>query len=56
MFYTIIQYVFIAAVFGIAVWYVIKMGKDSFGSKDKGCGKGCGCDTNSKSKEDSSLN
>ena len=42
MFWTIIQYIFIAVVFGIAVWYVIKMVKDSLGSK-KSCSKGCGC-------------
>ncbi len=46
MFWTIIQYVFIAIVFGIAVLYAIKMGKESFGSKNKkSCSKGCGCDT-----------
>ncbi|NLN33031.1 MAG: FeoB-associated Cys-rich membrane protein [Flavobacteriaceae bacterium] len=43
MFYTIIQYIFVAVVFVIAVVYVIKMAKDSFGSK-KSCAKGCGCE------------
>jgi hypothetical protein len=42
MFYTIIQYVFVAAVFIVAVIYLIKMFKDSFQSK-KSCSKGCGC-------------
>jgi len=42
MFWTIIQYLFIAVVFAVAVWYVVKMVKDSFGSK-KSCSKGCGC-------------
>ncbi len=42
MFWTIIQYLFIAIVFVVAVFYVVKMVKDSFGSK-KSCSKGCGC-------------
>jgi len=42
MFWTIIQYLFIAVVFGVAVWYIVKMVKGSFGSK-KSCSKGCGC-------------
>lgn len=46
MFYTIIQYVFVAVVFVIAVVYVVKMAKDSFGSK-KSCAKGCGCEDTS---------
>lgn len=52
MFYTIIQYVFIAAVFIIAVAYVIKMFKDSLASK-KSCAKGCGCDNTSGVKKES---
>ena len=43
MFYTIIQYIFIAVVFAVAIWYVIKIAKESFGSKNNSCSKGCGC-------------
>ena len=42
MFYTIIQYLFIAVVFIVAVIFLIKMFRDSFGSK-KSCSKGCEC-------------
>lgn len=42
MIWTILQYVFIAVVFVIAIIYIIKMAKDSLGSK-KSCSKGCGC-------------
>lgn len=47
MFYTIIQYIFIAVVFAVAIWYVIKITKDSFKSNSKSCSKGCGCDDSS---------
>ncbi|MFA7686408.1 MAG: FeoB-associated Cys-rich membrane protein [Moheibacter sp.] len=40
MFFTIVQYLFIAIVFGIALWYVIGMFRSSFGSK-KSCSGGC---------------
>lgn len=44
MFYTTIQYIFIAVVFVFAVYYVIGMFKTSFGKKEGGnCSKGCGC-------------
>lgn len=43
MFWTIIQYLFIAIVFVVAIAYIIKMTRDSLGSK-KTCAKGCGCD------------
>jgi len=43
MFWTIIQYIFIAVVFIVAVLYVTGMFKSSFRGK-KSCGKGCGCD------------
>lgn len=43
MFWTIIQYVFIAVVFVIAVLYMTGMFRKSFGSKAKSCSKGCGC-------------
>lgn len=44
-----IQYAFIAFMFGFAVWYVIKLIKNSFGSgNDGGCSKGCGCNPNKK--------
>ena len=52
MFYTIIQYIFIAVVFVIAVWYVIKISKESFGSKKKSCSKGCGCNDSSSVSKD----
>jgi len=54
MFYTVIQYIFIAAVFIIAVGYVIKMFKDSLASK-KSCAKGCGCDDTSGIKKESEI-
>lgn len=51
MIYTIVQYIFIAAVFGVAVWYLIGMIKESFGKKkSNSCNKGCGCDTEEDSK------
>lgn len=50
MFWTIIQYVFIAVVFVIAVLYMTGMLRKSFGSK-KSCSKGCGCDTTSEKKQ-----
>ena len=41
-----IQYIFIAFLFGFAVWYVFKLIKNSFSSgKSGGCSKGCGCST-----------
>lgn len=44
-----IQYIFIAFLFGFAVWYVVKMIKNAFGSgKNGGCSKGCGCSTDKK--------
>lgn len=48
MFWIIAQYTFIAIVFGIAVWYVFKMFKDSFGKKGSSCSKGCGCEEEEK--------
>ncbi|SMC72639.1 FeoB-associated Cys-rich membrane protein [Moheibacter sediminis] len=51
MFWTIIQYVFIAVVFIIAVLYMTGMFRKSFGSKNKSCSKGCGCDTPADKKE-----
>ncbi|SHL24143.1 Virus attachment protein p12 family protein [Chishuiella changwenlii] len=43
-----IQYIFIAFLFGFAVWYIFKMIKNSFGSKAGSCSKGCGCATDQK--------
>ncbi|ADX67829.1 MULTISPECIES: FeoB-associated Cys-rich membrane protein [Weeksella] len=37
-----VQYGFIAIVFMIAVWYIVKMIKDAIKGK-KQCSKGCGC-------------
>ena len=52
MFYTIIQYLFIAFVFCFAVYYVIGMFKTSFGKKDSGdCGSSCGCSNESSDKD-----
>jgi len=42
MFWTIIQYLFIAIVFVVAIVYMVKMVKDSLGA-GKSCSKGCGC-------------
>ncbi|WP_094745838.1 FeoB-associated Cys-rich membrane protein [Vaginella massiliensis] len=38
-----IQYGFIAIVFCFAIWYLIRLVKDTFKGKS-GCSKGCGCD------------
>lgn len=43
MFNPVVQYIFIGIVFIIAVGYIVKMFRGSFGSK-KSCSKGCGCD------------
>ncbi len=43
MFWTIIQYIFIAVVFAVAIGYIVQMTRASLGSK-KSCAKGCGCD------------
>lgn len=53
MFWTIIQYIFIAVVFGIAIFYLVGMFKKSFSSKNKkSCSKGCGCSTPEPEKEE----
>lgn len=49
MFWTIVQYLFVAIVFGIAVFYLVGMFKTAFGKK-KNCSKGCGCDSVGKNK------
>lgn len=38
-----IQYGFIAFLFGFAIWYIVKLIRNSFSSKGGGCSKGCGC-------------
>ncbi|GEM_PF-972365 len=37
-----VQYAFIAVVFAFAIWYMIKLVKDTFKGKSN-CSKGCGC-------------
>ncbi|MDR1877285.1 MAG: FeoB-associated Cys-rich membrane protein [Flavobacteriaceae bacterium] len=39
-----IQYAFIAVTLIIAIWYLVKLFKDTFSSKKKGCGgTNCKC-------------
>ncbi len=40
-----IQYLLIGGLFAGALFYLFRLFRRQFGTSDKGCSKGCGCDT-----------